>query len=122
MIVAEDATKFSGRVVPAKEEAKLPSSLRAYLIPAEVATAEDVIRYAETEVRSDGSFDFKHIAPGKYLPHTRQVSEKEAGNDHVGPVAWDAAERAKLRREAAAAKNEIELKPCQRVKDYILRR
>jgi hypothetical protein len=37
------------------------------------------------------------------------------------PVAWDAAERAKLRRDAEAAKNEVELLPCQRVKDHVLR-
>jgi hypothetical protein len=27
----------------------------------------------------------------------------------------------KLRKEAESAKNEIELKPCQRVKDFVLR-
>jgi hypothetical protein len=36
-------------------------------------------------------------------------------------AAWDAAARAKLRREAMAAKNEIELQPCGRVKDYALK-
>jgi hypothetical protein len=39
----------------------------------------------------------------------------------VMPIAWDANERAKLRRQAIAAKNEIELQPCGRVKDYLLR-
>jgi hypothetical protein len=80
-----------------------------------------VIRYAETDVRGDGSFEFKHVAPGKYLLHARQAAEKEAGNGQTGPLAWDAVERAKLRREAAAAKNEIELKACERVKEHVLR-
>ncbi|HEV2664509.1 MAG TPA: carboxypeptidase-like regulatory domain-containing protein [Blastocatellia bacterium] len=121
VIVAEDAATLDGRVVPGKDGMKLPSSLRAHLIPAEATSADDVIRYAETDVRGDGSFEFKHVAPGKYLLHARQVGEKEASDDQARPAAWDAAERLKLRREAMAAKNEIELQPCWRVKDYVLR-
>jgi hypothetical protein len=125
VIVAQDAATLNGRVISAMPEsagARSTSPLRAYLVPAETASADDVIRYAETDVRGDGSFEFKHLAPGKYLLHTRQAVEKEANGARSLSVAWDAAERAKLRGEAAAAKNEIELKPCQRVKDYILRR
>jgi hypothetical protein len=51
----------------------------------------------------------------------QQVAEKEASDDQARPAAWDTAERAKLRREAMAAKNEIELQPCGRVKDYALK-
>jgi carboxypeptidase family protein len=119
--VAEDAGTLNGRVVPSKDGMKLPSSLRAHLVPAEATSADDVIRYAEADVRGDGSFEFKHVAPGKYLLLARQVAEKEASDDQSRPAAWDAAERAKLRREAMAAKNEIELQPCGRVKDYVLR-
>jgi Carboxypeptidase regulatory-like domain len=119
--VAEDAATLNGRVVPAKDGVKLPSSLRAHLIPAEVKSEDDVIRYADSDVRGDGSFEFKHIAPGKYLLLALQVAEKEASDDQARPAAWDAAERAKLRREAMAAKNEIEIQPCGRVKDYALK-
>jgi len=119
--VAEDAATLAGRVVPAKDGMKLPPSLRAHLIPAEAKGEDDVIRYAEADVRADGSFEFKHVAPGKYLLLARQVAEKEADDDQARPAAWDAAERAKLRREALAAKNEIELQPCGRVKDYALK-
>jgi len=121
VIVAEGAASLSGRVVPAKEGMKLPLRLRAHLIPAEATAANDVMRYAEAVVRDDGSFEFKHIAPGKYLLHARQVAEREASDDQVRPAAWDAGERSKLRREAEAAKNEVELQSCQRVKDHVLR-
>jgi hypothetical protein len=121
LTVAEDAATLNGRVVPSKDGVKLPSSLRAHLIPAEATSADDVIRYAEADVRGDGSFEFKHVAPGKYLLLARQVAEKEASDDQARPAAWDAVERAKLRREAMAAKNEIELRPCGRVKDYALK-
>jgi hypothetical protein len=53
--------------------------------------------------------------------HARQMTEKESSEDQLQPAAWDAVERTKLRREAEAAKNEIELKPCQRVNDQVLR-
>jgi Carboxypeptidase regulatory-like domain len=121
VVIAEGAASLKGRVVPEKEASKLPSRLRVHLIPSEVSAADDVLRYAETAVGADGGFGFKHIAPGKYLLHTRQSSEKEANNDRSRPLAWDAVERAKLRREATAAKNEIELKVCQRVKEHVLR-
>ncbi len=121
VIVAEGAASLSGRVISPKAGMKLPLRLRAHLIPAEALAADDVLRYAETNVRSDSSFEFKHIAPGKYLLHTREVAEKEPGDREIRPVAWDALERAKLRREAETAKNEIELKPCQRVHDHVLR-
>jgi hypothetical protein len=119
--VAEDAATLNGRVVPSKDGVRLPSSLRAHLIPAEAKGEDDVLRYAEADVRGDGSFEFKHVAPGKYLLLARQVAEKEAGEEQASPAAWDAAERAKLRREAMAAKNEIELQPRARVKDYALK-
>ncbi len=120
VIIVEDAATLNGRVLPSKNGMKLPSLLRVHLIPAEVASADDVVRYAETDVRDDGSFEFKHIAPGKYLLHARQIVEKEANDNRVRPVAWDAVERAKLRSEAVARKNEIELQACGRVKNYVL--
>jgi hypothetical protein len=120
VVIAEGAASLNGRVVPANEGSILPSRLRVHLIPAEVPAAEDVLRYAETTVRGDGLFEFKHIAPGKYLLHTRQAPEKEASGEQARPLAWDAAERMKLRREAEDAKNEIELKVCGRVKDHKL--
>ena len=121
MIIAHGAASLSGRVVPSREGAQLPKRFRVHLVPAETADADDLLRYAEAPVRGDGSFEFKHIAPGKYLLHARQASEKEANDDQDRQLAWDAVERAKLRREAAAAKNEIELKACERVKEHVLR-
>jgi hypothetical protein len=121
VVLAEGAASLKGSVVPANEGSKLPSRMRVHLIPAEDSAADDVMRYAETMVRGDGSFEFKHMAPGKYLLHMRQAKENEANDDRSRPIAWDAVERAKLRREAAAAKNEIELKVCDRVKDHVLK-
>jgi len=64
---------------------------------------------------------FINIAPGKYWLITRVTPNGEPVNRLATPAAWDPSERAKLRREAMAAKNEIELQPCGRVKEYVLR-
>jgi hypothetical protein len=121
MTIAHGAASLSGRIVPTSEGAQLPKRLRVHLIPAEPTAADDLLRYDEAPVLGDGSFEFKHIAPGRYLLHTRQATEKETNDDQARLTAWNAIERVKLRREAAAAKNEIELKACQRVKDHVLR-
>jgi hypothetical protein len=121
--VAEGAASLSGRVVHTKDAQsksnKIPlSRYRVHLIPAESAAAEDVLRYAETTAGSDGSFAFKSLAPGKYWMLARRLPEGESIESQTRPAAWDANERAKMRREVE--KNVIELQPCQRMNDHVL--
>ncbi|MFN0109376.1 MAG: carboxypeptidase regulatory-like domain-containing protein [Blastocatellia bacterium] len=120
--LTEGAASLRGKVT-AKAGGKLPAHLRVHLIPAEATAApstDDVLRYGEV-LTSDGSFAFTNFAPGKYWLLARAVAESEPADRLPSPVAWDAAERRKLRKEAEAAKTEIELKACQRVKDFVLR-
>jgi len=119
--VAEGAASLRGKVVAEKEGERLPERLRAHLVPAEPNATDEVSRYAETIVRNDSAFAFINIAPGKYWLITRVTPNDGPVNRPATPTAWDANERAKLRREAMAAKNEVELQPCGRVKDYVLR-
>src|SRR5262245_10586651 len=119
--IAEGAAGLSGKVIPAAEGSRLPTRLRIHLIPAEARAADEVLRYAEAYTRSDGSFLLSNLAPGKYWLIARAAQDDEASDPPVAPIAWDANERAKLRRQAMAAKNEIELQPCGRLKDYVLR-
>jgi hypothetical protein len=126
IVIAPGAASLRGRVAPNNEAqadaAPAPRrKMRIHLIPAEATAAEEVQRYYESPTRSDNSFEFKHLAPGKYLMLARSVAENEPADLQDRPVAWDATERAKLRREAEGVKNEIELKPCARVNDYVLR-
>jgi hypothetical protein len=95
--------------------------LRIHLIPAEAPAADEVLRYAEAFARSDGSFLFSNLAPGKYWLIARAAPDDKTSDLPLTPVAWDATERAKLRCEARSAKNDIELKPCGRMKEYVLR-
>src|SRR5262245_10021308 len=110
--VSEGAAALRGKIVPAAATDKLPSQMRILLIPAEVSAANDVLRYAEMIAGADGMFGFNNIAPGKYWLVTKPVVE-----EHERPSALDPIERAKLRREAASGKKEIELQPCQQVKN-----
>ena len=114
--IAEGAASLGGNLVPANDAVKLSKRMQVHLIPATVDAASDVLRYAEAMVGGGGAFAFKHLAPGKYWLLARPAAENADR-----PLAWDAAERAKLRREAEAAKNEIDLKPCDRVNGYEIR-
>jgi hypothetical protein len=63
----------------------------------------------------------RNLAPGRYWLLARPAPDVEASERLSPRIAWDAASRAKLLREARAAKVEIELKPCQVVNDQLLR-
>jgi hypothetical protein len=119
--VGEGAASVRGKVIATNKGARRPEILLAHLVPAEPGAADDVLRYAEMTVYDDGAFAFKNIAPGKYWLIARAAPNEEPSGKPSTPIAWDANERAKLRREAAAAKNEIELKVCERVKEHVLR-
>jgi hypothetical protein len=121
LIVTDGAASLRGKVVAQVEGARLPSRLRVHLIPAEDAAADSVLRYAETGVRGDLSFVLNNLAPGKYWLVARVAPDDEPVDRPSMPLAWDANERAKLRREAMAVKNEVELQACGRVSDYVLR-
>jgi hypothetical protein len=119
--IADGAAGVSGKVTPATEGSRLPARLRVHLVPAEATAANDVLRYAEVFARSNGSFLFSNIAPGKYWLIARAAPDDEMNDRPAPPVAWDANGRAKLRKEAETMKIEVELKPCQRVLDQVVK-
>jgi hypothetical protein len=122
--IAQDAAGLRGRVASATETAEgaqPPSNLKVYLVPVEKERAEDALRYAEAVLDGTGSFTFKNLAPGRYWITTRPVQESEPGEQSMRPLFWDAEGRAKLRREAEAVNTVLELQPCQRMSDYVLR-
>jgi len=118
--IAGGAASLSGKVVAAPDGTRLPSRVRVHLAPVEAASAGDPLRYAEAIARPDGSFALKNIAPGKYWLIARAAPNDEPIDRPPTPIAWDANERARLRREAEVLKVEVELKPCQRLTDQIV--
>jgi hypothetical protein len=120
--VAHGAASLRGRVTAATEGAPLPdSALRVHLIPADRAQADNVLRYAEAAVLSGGAFSFKNLAPGRYFLIARPSDKEVAADTAPRPLAWDASGRAALRREAEAANVSLDLAPCQRAADFLLR-
>ena len=117
--VGQDAASLRGRVTVTPEGTAYPADLHVHLVPADREQANDVLRYSETVITSDGSFAFSNIAPGRYFIVSRVEPGAETGTP-LRPSAWDPTARAKLRQEAEAAKVVVDLKPCQRLKDYAL--
>jgi hypothetical protein len=110
--VAEGAAAIKGKV-RAVEGANLPSSLVIYLTPAESEKADDVLRYRETRANDEREFSLINLAPGKYW-----ILARPGPADQSKPKAWNAADRIKLRKEAEATNNLIELQPCQRLENH----
>jgi hypothetical protein len=119
--IAAGAAGLRGKVVTEKEGARLPSRLRVHLMPVETTLANDALRYADVLMNNDGTFAFSNLAPGKYWLLSRPVPDDEPVDRPPRPLAWDNAERAKLRMEAEAKKIEVELKPCQRMTDITIK-
>lgn len=119
ILVAQDAAGLVGHITTTPETA-IPPGLHVHLVPEERDRADNILRYGETLVDMDGSFSFTNLAPGRYFLVTRIEPASEPKSTPPRPLAWDPAARIKLRREAEAANNIVELKPCQRLVDYAL--
>jgi hypothetical protein len=116
--IANGAASLRGSLEAGNERLRAPARMVVHLVPAEQAAADDVLRYAEGPVGRNGVFEFKNIAPGKYRLLPRAAPSEPSGGP---PAAWDANERANLRKEAVATNVEVELKPCQRVTDQVVK-
>ena len=120
--VAEGAAAISGRVVPSKTGASLPSNLLVHLVPAEKEADDEVLRFFEAPVDREGAFSFKHIAPGRYFLLAKEEPESESNVRDHQPEAWrGTTRRAKLRRDAETFNVPIQLSQCQRVTSQVLR-
>lgn len=112
--LAQGAGSVRGEV-PLAEGQTLPEKLVAYLTPAEPEKAEEVLRYFAAPVSSAGRFLLTNVAPGRYRI-VAQPGSDDTRNELSKLRLPDGAEtRASLRHAAAAAKTEIEIKPCQEV-------
>jgi hypothetical protein len=115
--VSEGAARLEGKLSPADAKLGLPARSLLHLVPAETEAADDVLRYRELKVSSDGVFTIANVAPGKYWLYAEALPDTDARESLRRPVAWDAATRLKLRRTAEAANQGIELKQCQRMNE-----
>jgi hypothetical protein len=116
ILVAKGAAGLSGQVRVDDEKLKLPSRLHLCLIPSQ---GDDAWRFFEEEVETDGTFVFKNLAPGSYFVYLRTIDDAESP-ESLQPAAWNAESRVALRRDAEAAKQIVNLQPCQRLANYAL--
>ena len=119
--ITEGAAGLRGRILPSSDAARLPDRLRVHLVPAEKEAADETLRFAEAVAQSDGTFSLKNIAPGRYLLTARTIPDEEAAERTLRHVAWDAEGRKLLRQEAETSGVILELQPCQRIVDHVLR-
>lgn len=117
--LAEGAASLAGQLESAKDE-KPDAKLFVYLIPAEKDANDNVLRFFAAGVESDASFAFNNLPPGRYWVLARTASEKDPTSLKTLRLPDAGEARAKLRREAEAAKHELELKDCQNIIGYKL--
>lgn len=117
--LAQGAASLRGQLV-LDEGAQAPERLFVFLVPVERERADDLLRFYAGPVAPDGKIALNNLAPGRYWVVTQVASD-----DTVTPltrlrIPHETETRARLRREAEAAKTEIELKPCQNLADFQL--
>lgn len=120
IMIGQDAAGLRGKVTASAEATTIPVGARVHLVPAEREQTDNLLRYSETLVNRDGTFAFTNLAPGRYFVLAR-VGPAPEPDTPSPPVARNPATRAGLRREAESANTIVELKPCQRVVDQVLR-
>ena len=110
--LAKGAASIDGRVA-LKEGETLPERLSVYLVPIEKERADDPLRFYGSAVGPDGKIALNSIAPGRYWVLTQPTGDE--ADSPMRKLRWpdETETRARLRRDAEAAKTEIELKPCQ---------
>ena len=117
--LAEGAASLRGSIKVGEGE-RVPAKLYLHLVPAEKEKADDVLRFFATTVNGDGTFAIGNLPPGRYFALIRVAPDNESQWASKLRLPEEADTRAKLRREAEAAKTEIEFKPCQNLTDYQL--
>ena len=117
--LSEGAAGLRGKVVTGEENKPPARKMNVHLVPAEPEAVDEVLRYFEVEIATDGGgFSLTNIAPGKYWLIARELSEQEQSKADRKPIAWNSAGRMGLRFEGDASKKVIDLSYCQRVVDF----
>jgi hypothetical protein len=117
--LAAGAASLRG-VVKLADGASVQPRFYLHLIPAEKENLDDVLRFSMTAVQADGTFAINNLPPGRYWMLARQAADSEPQSDATLRAVEEANTRLTIRRAAEAAKNEVELKPCQNLVDYQL--
>lgn len=121
LTISDGAANLSGKIEFSKEQINSKQTVGkpiVYLIPVdnsdEKKATNDLLRYAEVVAKTDGNFEFKNLAPGKYFLFAETVAEdKEKVTDFRRPAVWDTNKLLQLQTAARNKNNLVELAPCQ---------
>ena len=102
------------------EGEQVPARTLVYLTPVERERADNVLNYFGGPVTPDGKIAINNIPPGRYWIFAQTVPEDVPVPLSKIRFPHETETRAQIRREAEAAKIEIEFKPCQDVVDFNL--
>ena len=119
LTVAEGGASLRGRIEANKDKA-LPSRLRIFLVPVAKESANDLLWYREKKI-ADANFEVTNLPPEAFWVVVRAVPDDEADDAYPNPTAWDTPRRLALRKEAEAAHQLVELKPCERKNDLVVK-
>ena len=117
--LAQGGASFQGKIVLSEGE-KSPEHLFVYLVPSEREAADELLRYYGGAVGEGEKFGPFNLAPGRYWILAQPASDVAQAPFSKMRLPDGTETRAQLRRDAEAAKMEIELKPCQSVVDFRL--
>lgn len=115
--IAEGGAGLRGRLAIGEGQS-VPPGLRVYLLPVEKEQVDNALRFFEGTVAVDGTFAMGNIAPGRYWI-IAQPAETVYANGFKS-IKTDSVLRARILRDAEAARQEISFKPCERTLDYQL--
>lgn len=119
LTLAQGAASLRGQLARGEGET-LPDGLFVYLVPAEREKADEVLRFFGAAVQPDGKIALNNLAPGRYWVLVQLASDGVSSPLTKLRLPDETETRSRLRRDAEAAKNEIELKPCQDLVDFRL--
>ena len=117
--VAGGAASLKGQITTA-EGATLPGRSYVYLVPAEREKFQDVLRFLSAPVSPEKTIALHNIPPGRYFIVVQPALDDVRPTLTKLRLPNETETRARLRREAEAAKTEIEFKPCQNITDFHL--
>jgi hypothetical protein len=118
VMIARGAAEVTGHVLVPKS-LRNSTDVRLCLVPLSREHQNDPLRYVETRVKLEtGGFALASIPPGQYWIAVVGATQATAAKPLDLPLVLTDRGRARVRSQAEAAKMMIDLRPCQRVKEY----
>ena len=115
--LAQGAASFHGQLIFDAADNR-PEKWFAYLVPAAPEHAANPLRFYGAAVSPEGTIQLVNLAPGRYWILVQPAVGDALSTFPRFRVPDEIETRARLRRDAEELKTEIELRPCQDLRDF----